>query len=113
MYQFRYVFAVAILAVLSACQTTPNGAPHHTAANSSAKKSSLDAIKTIVVIYAENRSFDHLYGDFPGANGLRNLSGAQTTQLAVDIRTGTMLFELPPAFVARAEAAFAQVDLRG
>ena len=30
----------------------------------------LARIKTIVVIYAENRSFDHLYGFFPGANGI-------------------------------------------
>ena len=29
-----------------------------------------DDIHTIVVIYAENRSFDNLYGTFPGANGL-------------------------------------------
>jgi phospholipase C len=28
----------------------------------------LAKVKTIVVIYAENRSFDHLYGFFPGAN---------------------------------------------
>ena len=42
------------------------------------------------------------------ANGQR-VARAQTTQIAVDIRTGTMLFELPPAFVARAEAAIAQL----
>jgi acid phosphatase len=30
----------------------------------------LAAIDNIVVIYAENRSFDGLFGDFPGANGL-------------------------------------------
>ena len=30
----------------------------------------LDKIETVVVIYAENRSFDNLYGYFPGANGL-------------------------------------------
>ena len=29
----------------------------------------LALIKNIVVIYAENRSFDHLYGTFPGAKG--------------------------------------------
>ena len=34
----------------------------------------LDQIETIVVIYAENRGFDHLYGLFPGANGLRNVT---------------------------------------
>jgi phospholipase C len=32
----------------------------------------LRKIKTIVVIYAENRSFDNLYGSFPGADGLKN-----------------------------------------
>jgi len=30
----------------------------------------LDAIEHVVVIYAENRSFDHLFGLFPGANGI-------------------------------------------
>src|SRR3989442_15596600 len=30
----------------------------------------------IVVIYLENRSFDNLYGEFPGANGLAAASGA-------------------------------------
>jgi acid phosphatase len=29
-----------------------------------------DKIQTIVVIYAENRSFDNLYGTFPGAEGI-------------------------------------------
>ncbi len=32
-----------------------------------------DKVKTIVVIYAENRSFDNLYGDFPGAHGLADV----------------------------------------
>ena len=36
----------------------------------------LDAIEHIVVIYAENRSFDHLFGLFPGANGLTNATNA-------------------------------------
>ncbi|MEI6691908.1 MAG: acid phosphatase [Chlorobium sp.] len=34
------------------------------------KNSALRQIETIVVIYAENRSFDNLYGLFPGANGI-------------------------------------------
>lgn len=33
-------------------------------------------VKHIVVIYAENRSFDNLYGHFPGANGLRRVTDA-------------------------------------
>src|SRR5437764_10148921 len=44
----------------------------------------LAPIKNIVVIYAENRSFDHLYGTFPGANGLANATREQKTQLDHD-----------------------------
>lgn len=33
-------------------------------------------VKTVVVIYAENRSFDNLYGRFPGANGIRTVIDA-------------------------------------
>jgi acid phosphatase len=53
----------------------------------------LDKIETVVIIYAENRSFDNLYGRFPGANGLQNVSAAAARQ--VD-RDGTPLKELPP-----------------
>jgi acid phosphatase len=41
----------------------------------------LDAVHTIVIIYAENRSFDGLFGKFPGARGLSevvNASGQPT-----------------------------------
>jgi phospholipase C len=44
----------------------------------------LARIKTIVVIYAENRSFDHLYGLFPGANGIAEATAEQKTQLDHD-----------------------------
>ena len=40
----------------------------------------LGKIEHIVVIYLENRSFDHLFGAFPGANGLAN-AGAAATQV--------------------------------
>lgn len=50
----------------------------------------LGSINNIVVIFAENRSFDVLYGSFPGANGLKQASA--TTQLD---RDGTPLKELP------------------
>ncbi|RVA21776.1 acid phosphatase, partial [Mesorhizobium sp. M7D.F.Ca.US.004.03.1.1] len=43
-----------------------------------------DNIDTVVVIYAENRSFDNLYGGFPGANGLANVSADQARQLDRD-----------------------------
>src|SRR5438876_1976109 len=52
--------------------------------NSSNAEEHLSKIKTIVVIYAENRSFDHLYGLFPGANGIANATAEQKTQLDHD-----------------------------
>src|SRR5947209_19843143 len=40
----------------------------------------LDRINHIIVIYQENWSFDSLYGEFPGANGLAN-AGASVQQV--------------------------------
>jgi acid phosphatase len=65
------------------------------AAGPEGSPSSLGNIETIVVIYAENRSFDNLYGSFPGANGLSGLVPAQYQQLD---RDGTALKELPPVW---------------
>jgi acid phosphatase len=50
-------------------------------------------IENIVVIYAENRSFDTLYGSFPGANGLKH--GKASAFIQQD-RNGEVLTELPP-----------------
>src|SRR6185437_2953645 len=55
----------------------------------------LARIETIVVIYAENRSFDHLYGSFPGAEGLAQASAEEKTQLDQD---GKPLPHLPPVY---------------
>jgi phospholipase C len=55
----------------------------------------LDQIETFVVIYAENRSFDHLYGLFPGAEGIAQATAEQRTQLDHD---GTPLPHLPPVY---------------
>src|SRR5438477_2595580 len=56
--------------------------------NPSRSQDGLGKITTIVVIYAENRSFDHLFGLFPGANGIANATEAQKTQRDHD---GTVL----------------------
>lgn len=53
----------------------------------------LDAIEHIVVIYAENRSFDHLYGLFPGANGIAQATPEQAVQRDHD---GKPFATLPP-----------------
>src|SRR3954471_1191592 len=47
--------ALPIVCTSAVSQTAPEG---------------LNKIEHIVVLYLENRGFDHLYGNFPGANGL-------------------------------------------
>ena len=44
-------------------------------------ESRIKKIKHIVVIYQENWSFDSLYGDFPGANGIDNASADSLNQV--------------------------------
>jgi acid phosphatase len=65
------------------------------AAHAQAPRTGLEAIDTVVVIYAENRSFDNLYGHFPSANGLQNVTPENSIQ--VD-RDGSSLKELPPVW---------------
>jgi acid phosphatase len=59
----------------------------------------LDHIGNIVVIYAENRGFDNLYGLFPGADGIPGVNptskGAYVPQIDVD---GSTLGVLPPTW---------------
>src|SRR3982750_3908803 len=55
----------------------------------------LARIENIVVIYAENRSFDHLYGLFPGAEGLAQATAEQKTQVDYD---GKPLAHLPATY---------------
>jgi acid phosphatase len=60
-----------------------------------AKRAGIEQIETVVVIYAENRSFDNLYGFFPGADGLRRVT---PTMAAQRDRDGSVLNELPPVW---------------
>mgnify|MGYP003337308617 CR=1 FL=1 len=59
-------------------------------------------IDNIVVIYAENRSFDSLFGHFPGANGLSAVmdsSGKPTSGYIAQVdRDGSALSTLPPVW---------------
>jgi len=77
--------AVAAALAVAGCATVANapaGAP---------SAAGIERIKHVVVIYAENHSFDNLYGTFPGANGIANATAEQKTQLDHD---GTPLREL-------------------
>ena len=79
----RVVWALAVLA-LAGCAGQP-----------AARARGLDRIERIVVIYAENRSFDHLYGLFPGAEGIADATAEQETQVDHD---GRPLPHLPPVY---------------
>src|ERR1700712_3359446 len=80
--------AAALLPFLSAC-TTPRVAD----------AGALSAIQNVVVIYAENRSFDNMYGLFPGANGIPGINPTSTGAAAPQRDfNGDVLPVLPPAW---------------
>jgi phospholipase C len=87
----------AFLAAMAACSGSCAAAPaeHH----------DLSKIKHIIVIYEENRSFDTLYGGFPGANGLAN-AGSAAMQVKVD---GTPFTNLP-AVCWKSDGSFPDTD---
>jgi acid phosphatase len=90
-----FIFASFLLA-LSGCSTpAPAPAPQPEPPKAVSVDDGLARIQNVIVIYAENRSFDNLYGLFPGANGVANASTESTTQ--VD-RDGTPLAKLPPVW---------------
>src|SRR5208282_4709486 len=82
--------AIALL-LLAGC-TAPPPSPDRATPN-------LAKIEHIVVLYAENRSFDNLYGLYPGANGLGGATAATWTQTD---RNGATLPVLPPVWTSAA-----------
>ncbi|MCA1325530.1 acid phosphatase [Herbaspirillum sp. alder98] len=97
----RFLGGMAALSAgsaLSACAT--DGAASHPGSNpaaSAALDSALrDKIKTVVVIYAENRSFNNLFGDFPGVE--KPLSSLKPSDYQQRDRDGSVLKQLPPVW---------------
>jgi acid phosphatase len=98
----RFLGGAAVLGVgatLSACGNTSE-APGKPVARpltpQELDKALHDQVKTVVVIYAENRSFNNLFADFPGVEKpLSALSAADTQQRD---RDGSVLTTLPPTW---------------
>lgn len=55
-----------------------------------------EQVKTVVVIYAENRSFNNLFADFPGVE--KPLSALSTADTQQRDRDGSLLTTLPPSW---------------
>ena len=66
-----------------------------------AQHESLDSVTNVVVIFAENRGFDNIYGTFPGANGI---PASPIPQLD---RDGAQLPELPQTWGGVTASGFA------
>ncbi|ARP88538.1 acid phosphatase [Bordetella genomosp. 9] len=97
----RSLTAIAIPGVLAACS-----GDHGNEVHSAAVERAVKNIDTVVVIYAENRSFDNLYSDFPGQSD--PLASARVAP-QLDRDGKTVLKSLPPVWggLTQARAQFA------
>jgi phospholipase C len=83
---YSHLVAIATgLLLFSACKKTDLPIP----------KADLDKIKHVVVIYLENHSFDNLYGQYPGANGLDDAKPGKIIQVDSNGNPYTFLPPIP------------------
>ncbi|WP_106805244.1 acid phosphatase [Pseudomonas sp. S5D5] len=98
----RFLGGAAVLGVgatLSACGNTgeaPGKPVTRPLTPQELDKALRDQVKTVVVIYAENRSFNNLFADFPGLE--KPLSALSAAQYQQRDRDGNLLTTLPPAW---------------
>jgi phospholipase C len=59
------------------------------------QQAGIEKVGHVVVIYMENHSFDNLYGQYPGANGLDSATKAQITQIDASGLPYTFLPPIP------------------
>ena len=91
---------LALLALASLCACTTQAVnPPPNAAVESISRALRAKVSNVVVIYAENRAFDDLYGNFPGAEGLAQVVDRDGRPLPAYYpqrdRDGTVLPTLP------------------
>ena len=93
----RSIFAASVLLVsLAGCNDSANDSP----AVATPAATDINKVQNVVVIYLENRSFDNLFGHFPGANGLGNVTAANAQ---VDFDGKTVLANLPAVWGSQAD----------
>ncbi|WP_017529953.1 acid phosphatase [Pseudomonas fluorescens] len=98
----RFLGGAAVLGVgatLSACgntSETPGKPVARPLTSQELDKALHDQVKTVVVIYAENRSFNNLFADFPGVE--KPLSALKANDYQQRDRNGSVLSTLPPTW---------------
>jgi acid phosphatase len=78
------------------CAAVASAEPGDNGNDQGLNRGELERIHTVVVIFAENHSFDNFFGSFPGANGLQTAAAKAIKQ--VDRDGVTVLPTLPPAW---------------
>ncbi|MBP5076998.1 acid phosphatase [Pseudomonas chlororaphis] len=98
----RFLGGVAVLGVgatLSACghnEQTPGKPVERPLSPAELDRALRDKVKNVVVIYAENRSFNNLFADFPGLE--KPLSALKPADYQQRDRDGSLLPTLPPVW---------------
>jgi acid phosphatase len=96
------VIGIGIGLITGLCSCTSKDLSVAAAGSDTTTQALRSKVDTIVVIYAENRAFDNLYGHFPGARGLDEVlarDGRALPAYAPQIdRDGSVLPVLPPTW---------------
>src|SRR5207302_3725223 len=98
--EFAFHWAVLLLALTMGCGGVNSSSPSPTPTPVVAPQ---NTIKNVIVVIMQNRSFDHLFGTFPGANGIQpNVPGyTQKTSTGATVTpqllTSTSTPDLPHA----------------
>src|SRR6202166_958537 len=94
-----FLFSLGCAVILAGCAGEHGISSSGGDATTRALRSRID---TIVVIYAENRAFDNLFGNFPGAHGLSEVVDRDGRPLPAYVpqvdRNGSVLATLPPTW---------------
>jgi len=86
----------ATLSTYSNASESPGQADEQPLSPAELDKALSEQVKTVVVIYAENRSFNNLFGNFPGVE--KPLSALKPEDYQQRDRDGSLLKMLPPAW---------------
>ncbi|AJO80653.1 acid phosphatase [Pseudomonas sp. MRSN 12121] len=110
----RFLGGVAVLGVgatLSACsrsETVPGQPAERPLAPAEMDRALRDNVKNVVVIYAENRSFNNLFAGFPGLE--KPLSALKPADYQQRDRDGSLLPGLPPVWGGVAQVGPQMLD---